>query len=144
MGMETVKQLLEKKGHEVWTVTPETSVFDAVKLMADKNVGALVVVQVRKAVGLISEREYSREVVLKGRSSKTTAVRDIMTSPVLYARPDQTVEDCMALVTEKRTRHLPVLDGEELIGIVSIGDLVKAVISHQQFIIEQLEHYITR
>jgi CBS domain-containing protein len=144
MGMETVKQLLEKKGHEVWTVTPETSVFDAVKLMADKNVGALVVVQVRKVVGLISEREYSREVVLKGRSSKTTAVRDIMTSPVLYARPDQTVEDCMALVTEKRTRHLPVLDGEELIGIVSIGDLVKAVISHQQFIIEQLEHYITR
>jgi CBS domain-containing protein len=144
MGMETVKQLLEKKGHEVWTVTPETSVFDAVKLMADKNVGALVVVQVRKVVGLVSEREYSREVVLKGRSSKTTAVRDIMTSPVLYARPDQTVEDCMALVTEKRTRHLPVLDGEELIGIVSIGDLVKAVISHQQFIIEQLEHYITR
>jgi CBS domain-containing protein len=141
--METVKQLLEQKGHEVWTVTPQTSVLDAIRLMADKNVGALVVVEVQKVVGIISEREYSREVALKGRSSKTTAVREIMTSPVLYARPDQTVEDCMALITEKRIRHLPVLEGDTLVGIVSIGDLVKAVISHQQFIIEQLEHYIT-
>jgi CBS domain-containing protein len=141
--METVKQLLEQKGHEVWTVTPQTSVLDAIRLMADKNVGALVVVEVQRVVGVISEREYSREVALKGRSSTTTAVHEIMTSPVLYARPDQTVEDCMALITEKRIRHLPVLEGDTLVGIVSIGDLVKAVISHQQFIIEQLEHYIT-
>jgi CBS domain-containing protein len=141
--METVRQLLEEKGREVWSVAPDTSVFDALRLMADKNVGALVVLHEQRVVGLISEREYSRQVVLQGRSSKTTAVREIMATPVLYARPDQSVEDCMALMTDKRTRHLPVLDGERLIGILSIGDLVKAVISHQQFIIRQLENYIT-
>jgi CBS domain-containing protein len=141
--METVRQLLEQKGHDVWSVAPDTSVYDAVKLMAAQNVGALVVLQEQRVVGVISEREYSRQVILKGRSSKTTAVREIMATPVLYARPDQTVEECMALMTDKRTRHLPVLDGDQLIGIVSIGDLVKAVIANQQFIIRQLENYIT-
>jgi len=141
--METVRQLLEQKGHDVWSVAPDTSVYDAVKLMATQNVGALVVLQEQRVVGVISEREYSRQVILKGRSSKTTAVREIMVTPVLYARPDQTVEECMALMTDKRTRHLPVLDGDQLIGIVSIGDLVKAVIANQELIIRQLENYIT-
>ncbi|MBI5460744.1 MAG: CBS domain-containing protein [Gammaproteobacteria bacterium] len=141
--METVRQLLEEKGHEVWTIGPDASVYDAVALMSDKEIGALTVVQDGKVVGLISERDYARKVILKGRASKATQVRDIMTARVVYARPDQTVEECMAVVTDQRVRHLPVMENGRLIGIISIGDLVKAIIAEQKFIIEQLLHYIT-
>jgi CBS domain-containing protein len=142
--MKTVKQILDAKGREVWTIQPEASVFEAIQLMAEKKVGALVVVDGDKPVGIISERDYARKVILKGKSSHETPIRDIMTTDVVCTRLDQTVEECMALVTEKRIRHLPVLDGEQLVGIISIGDLVKTIIAEQQFMIEQLEHYITR
>lgn len=140
--MKTVKRLLEAKGHDVWSIEPDASVYDALKMMADKRVGALLVLESRKLVGIISERDYARRVILKGRASKDTRVREIMTSNVIYARPDETVEECMALMTDKRVRHLPVLAGDQLIGIVSIGDLVKDIISEQEFMIEQLENYI--
>jgi CBS domain-containing protein len=142
--MKTVKQILDAKGREVWTIQPEASVFEAIQLMAEKKVGALVVADGDKPVGIISERDYARKVILKGKSSQETPIRDIMTTDVVCTRLDQTVEECMALVTEKRIRHLPVLDGEQLVGIISIGDLVKTIIAEQQFMIEQLEHYITR
>ena len=141
--METVRQLLEEKGHEVWSIRPDASVFEAIELMAEKGIGALVVMEADKTVGLISERDYARSVILKGRASRETPIREIMTQRVICARPDQTVQECMALMTEKRVRHLPVMEGERLIGLVSIGDLVKAIITEQQFIIEQLEHYIS-
>jgi CBS domain-containing protein len=142
--MKTVKQILDAKGREVWTIQPEASVFEAIQLMAEKKVGALVVADGDKPVGIISERDYARKVILKGKSSQETPIRDIMTTDVVCTRLDQTVEECMALMTEKRIRHLPVLDGEQLVGIISIGDLVKTIIAEQQFMIEQLEHYITR
>ena len=142
--MKTVKQLLDTKGREVWAIQPEASVFDAIQLMAEKKVGALVVADGDKPVGIISERDYARKVILKGKSSQATPITDIMTTPVICTRLDHTVEECMALMTEKHIRHLPVLDGEQLVGIISIGDLVKIIIAEQQFMIEQLEHYITR
>lgn len=141
--MITIRQLLESKGGEVWSVGPDASVFEAIGLMADKGVGALVVLEGEKLVGIISERDYARKVVLMERESKETTVAEIMTKDVLYARPDHTVEECLALMTEKRIRHLPVLDGDNLLGIISIGDLVKSVIAEQQHVIEQLEHYIS-
>jgi CBS domain-containing protein len=141
--MKRVSDILEAKGHQVWSVEPDTSVYDAIKLMADKEIGALLVIQNRKLVGLISERDYARKVILQGRASKTTPVSEIMTSRVIYAQPDQNVEECMALMTEKRIRHLPVMDRDQLVGIISIGDLVKSIIVEQKFIIEQLEKYIT-
>jgi CBS domain-containing protein len=141
--MKRVKEILEAKGHRVWSVEPDTSVYDAIKLMADKEIGALLVIQDGKLVGLISERDYARKVILQGRASKTTPVSEIMTSRVIYAQPDQNVEECMALMTEKRIRHLPVMDQDRLVGIISIGDLVKSIIVEQKFIIEQLEKYIT-
>lgn len=141
--MITIRQLLESKGGEVWSVRPDASVFEAIGLMADKGVGALVVLEGEKLVGIISERDYARKVVLMERESKETTVAEIMTKDVLYARPDHTVEECLALMTEKRIRHLPVLDGDNLLGIISIGDLVKSVIAEQQHVIEQLEHYIS-
>jgi CBS domain-containing protein len=110
--------------------------------MAEKGIGSLVVIDNERLVGIISERDYARKVVLQGRTAQTTLVRDIMTSRVIYARPEQTVQECMAVVTEKRIRHLPVMDGDQLIGIISTGDLIKSMISEQQFIIEQLENYI--
>lgn len=140
--METIAQLLDEKGYEVWTINRTSSVYDAVALMASKDVGALVVTEGDKTVGLVSERDYVRRVALDGRTSRQTRVAEIMATRVPYARLDQTVEECMALMTDKRVRHLPVMQGEELIGIISIGDLVKAIIAEQQFIIEQLEHYI--
>ena len=118
------------------------SVFDAVKLMAEKSIGALVVLEGEKIVGIITERDYSRKIVLLARSSKETAVRDIMTTSVMYVLPNHTSEECMALMTEHRLRHLPVIDQGKLIGLISIGDLVKDIISEQKFIIQQLEHYI--
>jgi CBS domain-containing protein len=117
-------------------------VFDALKLMADKEIGALLVMEGDAVVGIFTERDYARKVALMARSSKETLVRDVMTAPVMYVRPDQTSEECMALMTENRLRHLPVIDDGRLIGLISIGDLVKDIISEQRFIIEQLEHYI--
>jgi CBS domain-containing protein len=118
-------------------------VFDALKLMADKNIGALLVMEAEEVAGIITERDYARKVVLMSRSSKQTPVREIMTSAVMYVRPDQTSEECMVLMTENRLRHLPVIDGGRLVGIISIGDLVKDIIAEQRFTIEQLEHYIS-
>jgi CBS domain-containing protein len=142
--MKTVKMLLDNKGHEVHSIGPEASVYDALELMADKSIGSLIVLDDGAPVGIFSERDYACKVELEGRSSKTTPVKEIMTTPVIYARPEQTVEECMVLVTEKRVRHLPVMEGDRLIGLVSIGDLVKSIIAEQQFIIEQLEQYINR
>jgi CBS domain-containing protein len=140
--MKTLKQLLEAKGREVYTVAPEARVFDALKLMADKGVGALIVTEGGRIAGVISERDYARKVILLGKSSHELQVRDIMTSKVITVHPAQTVEECMALMTEKRIRHLPVTEGERLIGVLSIGDLVKEVIAEQQQTIRQLESYI--
>lgn len=140
--MKTLKQLLEAKGREVHTVAPEARVFDALKLMADKSVGALIVTEGGRIAGVISERDYARKVILLGKSSHDLQVRDIMTSKVITVHPGQTVEECMALMTEKRIRHLPVTEGERLIGVLSIGDLVKEVIAEQQQTIRQLESYI--
>ncbi len=140
--MKLVKHILEIKGYDVWSITPDAPVYDALKLMADKGVGALVVLEALQLVGIISERDYARKVILKGKSSKETLVREIMASHVIYTNPNETVENCMALMTAKYVRHLPVLVDERLIGIVSIGDLVKAIISEQETLIRQLESYI--
>lgn len=141
--MATVEQLLQKKGREVVTIPPEATVFHALELMARHNVGSLVVTDGSRIAGILTERHYAREVVLKGRTSPETLVGDIMTKRVICAVPQQTVEECMAVMTERSVRHLPVFDGENLAGIVSIGDLVKSIIEHQQFTIDQLERYIT-
>ncbi|HKA32792.1 MAG TPA: CBS domain-containing protein [Candidatus Binatia bacterium] len=137
-----VSDILSTKGRNVWSIAPGDSVFDAMKLMAEKGVGALIVREDERVVGVISERDYARKVILEGRSSPTTEVREIMTAHVLYAGLEQTIEECMAVMTDKRVRHLPVLEQGRLIGVISIGDLVKAIISEQQFRIEQLEQYI--
>jgi CBS domain-containing protein len=141
--MTTLRQLLKVKGHEIWSVTPDTSVFDTLVLMADKDVGALLVLDRGQMVGIISERDYARNIILKGRTSKDTLVREAMTSNVETARPDQSIEECMTLMTDKRIRHLPVLDDGELCGVISIGDLVKSIIAEQKSLIDQLEHYIS-
>ena len=140
--METVRQLLDEKGHEVWSVNPDDSVFDAIKKMADKEIGSLVVLEDDKIVGIITERCYARNVILKGKSSLETPVRDIMANRIVCARPDQTIDECMAVMTDKRIRHLPVVDQKRLVGLVSIGDLVKSTIADQKFTIDQLTHYI--
>ena len=141
--MTTVQQLLEEKGHEVLSIHPDDSVLDAIQKMANKDVGSLVVIEDDEPVGIFTERLYSRNVFLKGRSSPETPARDIMRTHVICARPEQTVEECMAVMTEKRVRHLPVTDDERLVGIVSIGDLVKSIIADQKFAIKQLEHYVS-
>jgi IMP dehydrogenase len=141
--MKTVGQILDVKGSSVLTVTSDISVFQALELMASHEVGALVVVEGETICGLLSERDYARKVVLRGRRSLDTPVREIMTPEVICVGPKQTADACMALMTEKRLRHLPVLEEERLVGIVSIGDVVKAIIDEQQFTIEQLHHYIT-
>lgn len=141
--MTSVAELLRTKGHEVLSISPETSVFEALRVMAEKNVGALLVVEGGRLAGIFSERDYARKVILKGKASKEVPVREIMTSHVLYVRPHQTIGDCMALMTDKHVRHLPVLDEERLIGVISIGDVVKSIIAEQEFIIEQLQNYIT-
>jgi CBS domain-containing protein len=142
--MKTAADLLKSKAHQsVHTIAPAASVFDAVKLMADKDIGALLVMEGDKVAGIITERDYARKVALMSRSSRETPVREIMTSAVMYVRPSQTSEECMVLMTENRLRHLPVMDGSELLGLISIGDIVKDIISEQKFIIQQLEHYIS-
>jgi CBS domain-containing protein len=142
--MTKVAQILRiKTDASVYTVAPSASVYDAIKLMAEKEIGALVVTDNEKIVGIVTERDYARKIALMDRSSKTTPVRDIMTESVIYVHPDRTAEECMALMTERRMRHLPVIDAARLVGMISIGDLVKNIISEQQFTIEQLEHYIS-
>jgi CBS domain-containing protein len=141
--MKTVAQLLRTKGQQVLSVSPDMPVFEALGVMADKNVGALLVVEGERLVGVFSERDYARKVILKGKSSKDTPVQEIMSSHVLYVRPEQTIEDCMALMTDKRVRHLPVMEEGRVVGVISIGDVVKAIIAEQEFIIEQLQNYIT-
>ena len=138
----TVKHLLEQKGRNLWSIDPDATVLDAMAKMAEKDIGSLVVMDGEKLIGIITERHYSRNVVLKGKASPTTLVRDVMGRNVIHVQPEQSVELCMALMTDKRVRHLPVLEGTKVIGIVSIGDLLKLVISKQEFVIEQLEHYV--
>ncbi len=140
--MKTVSQLLQGKGGSVWSVSPESSVFDALKLMAEKNCGALLVMVDGRLLGVLSERDYARKVILLGKSSHELSVRDIMSEKVVCVSPTQTVDDCMGLMSSKRIRHLPVLDGGRIIGVLSVGDLVKAVIEMQQQTIQQLESYI--
>ncbi len=141
--MNFVSQLLAAKGHDIWSVPPASTVFAALQLMAEKRVGALLVLDEGSLVGVFSERDYARKVILKDKSSKDTQVADIMSSKVVTVRPDQSIEECMSLMTEKRVRHLPVMDSENLVGMISIGDAVKAVIAEQEEVIEQLEHYIS-
>lgn len=141
--MVNVNQVLQNKDSGVWSVVSDRSVYEALEIMAEKDIGALLVVDGGKLVGIFSERDYARKVILQGKSSKETLVRDIMTPRVVYVHPQQTIEECMALMTDKHIRHLPVLDGERLVGVISIGDAVKAIISEQQFVIAQLENYIT-
>jgi CBS domain-containing protein len=140
--MKTVQQLLEGKAHKLLSIAPDATVYDALKTMADKDVGALVVLDGERLAGIFSERDYARKIILFGKSSKETLVREIMTQKVLCVRPEQTVDQCMALMTDKRVRHLPVLDHKKVIGVISIGDVVKEVISEQQYVISQLENYI--
>ena len=140
--MTTLKMLLKDKGQDVWSVHPDDTVLDAIKMLAEKDIGALIVIKDDKPVGILTERDYARNVYLKGKSSLDTAVRDVMVAPVICVKSDQTVDECMALMTAKRFRHLPIMDGDELVGMVSIGDLVKSVIAEQQFTIEQMEQYI--
>jgi CBS domain-containing protein len=141
--MITVKQLLKDKTGGVQTISPLDTIYNALEIMAEKNLGALVVVEDEKVVGMFSEREYARNVILKGKSSKNTLVKDLMNSKVCYVRPEQTLDECLVLFTEKRTRHLPVIDREKLIGIVSIGDAVKQYVADKEFTIQQLENYIS-
>ena len=140
--MTTINAVLEAKGRSIHSISPDASVFDALKKMADQNVGALIVIHNDKLVGIISERDYARKVALMGKTSPDTPVRDIMSTKVICTKPEQTVQECMAIMTARSIRHLPVLDHKSVVGIVSIGDLVKAIISDQQFTIEQLEQYI--
>ncbi len=140
--MQTAAQLLEAKGRAVHAIGPDEPVYEAIRRMAEHSIGALLVMEGERLLGVVSERDYARKVILKDRSSRTTPVRDIMSSPVITVRPEATVAECMQLMTERRIRHLPVLSGERVLGVLSIGDLVKAVIADQQAEIEQLTRYI--
>jgi len=140
--MKFIKQLLDSKGSQIWSVMPDNLVYDAIELMAEKGVGALTVMQDEQLVGIISERDYARKVILKGRSSHMTPVSEIMTHDVICTSPHDTVEACMSVMTHKRIRHLPVKENNKLVGLISLGDLVKSIIAEQQQVIDQLEHYI--
>ena len=140
---EFVKDLIEVKNKGVWVIEPTASVYDAIAQMADKQIGALLVTEKSKVIGIITERDYARKVVLRGKSSKNTSVSEIMTERVIFVQPEQPIEECMALMTENRIRHLPVLENGKLIGMVSIGDIVKAVISEKDLLIDQLSNYIS-
>ena len=141
--MKFVGEILSAKGTDVWSVTPQHTVFAALVLMAEKEVGALLVLDGESLVGVFSERDYARKVILEDKSSKDTSVSEVMSAPVFSVGPDQSIEDCMSLMSEKRARHLPVLEDGKLIGLISIGDVVKAVISEREAVIGQLESYIT-
>jgi len=140
--MVTIRQLLDQKGEAIFSIHPDATVFDAVAKMAKNDIGSLIVIDGEALIGIITERHYSRNVVLKGKTSPATPVREIMERDVITARPEQSVEECMTLMTEERVRHLPVIEGEKIIGIISIGDLVKSIIGDQKFLINQLEYYI--
>lgn len=139
----TVKEILKEKGDEVWSTSPDTTVFDALKFMSDKSIGALVIIDDQEVVGVFSERDYARKVILDEKSSKDLPVKEIMTRRVVFVKPENTTEECMALMTDKHIRHLPVVVEDKLVGIISIGDVVKAIMSQQEIVIEQLENYIT-
>jgi CBS domain-containing protein len=139
----TISEILNHKGGQVWSVSPEEMVFDAIQLMADKNIGALLVIESGRLVGILTERDYTRKVALKGKSSKQTAVKEILSGHIIHVTPDHTIEDCMRLMTEHRVRHLPVLDGDRIMGVVSIGDLVNWIITAQSSTIQQLQTYIS-
>ena len=141
--MSKVRQVLRSKGNAVWFLPPHASVLDALHLMAEKDIGALLIIEDELVVGIFSERDYARKVILRGKASKDTPVQEIMTERVFYVRPNQDVEDCMAVMTEKHVRHLPVMEDGQLLGVISIGDVVKEIISEQSFVIEQLANYIT-
>lgn len=142
--LTTVKQLLAKKGKTVWTVHPDTTVYEAIELMADKNIGSVLVVEKDGSLcGIMSERDYVRKIAIQGKSSRTTPVSDIMTNRVLVVSPNESINRCMSLMTDKHLRHLPVMDGDKIVGVISIGDVVKAVIDDQEFMLGQLETYIT-
>ena len=141
--MKLVKHILDTKGSDIWHIAPDDSVLDAIKLMAEKGIGALLVMDGERLSGIVSERDYARKIILQGRSSRETPVREIMTAEVVSTEPLETVEGCMKLMTDRRIRHLPVVEEGKVVGVLSIGDLVKAIIADQQFTIEQLENYIT-
>jgi CBS domain-containing protein len=140
---EKIVSILNSKDDHIWSIGPDETVYDAIALMADKRIGALLVVAEHKLIGIITERDYARKVILRGRSSKDTPVRDIMTSSLITVTPDHTVDECMRLVTEHRIRHLPVLDNDRLVGLISIGDLVNSIIEAQKQTINHLHSYIT-
>jgi CBS domain-containing protein len=141
--MITAGKLLDEKGHEVWQLAPGNTVFDAIKLMENKHVGALAVVEGDKLVGIVSERDYARKVILKNRASKKTQVKEIMTSDVIFTHPERTIDECLVIMNECRIRHLPIMQDDHLEGMISIGDVVKEIIKEQQYTIEQLEKNIT-
>jgi CBS domain-containing protein len=141
--MVTIRQLLDQKGGKICSIHPDATVFDAIAKMAENEIGSLIVMEGEVLVGIITERDYARDVILKGRTSHATLVHEIMTKHVIAVRPEQSVEECMALMTDRRVRHLPVIKGDKIIGIVSIGDLVKSIIGDQKFTIDQLNHYIS-
>ena len=141
--MRSVQDILNFKGTDVWSVKPDDIIFDAIQLMADKGIGALLVMEEDKLVGIVTERDYARKVVLEGKSSREALIHEVMTTKVLCVSPERTIDECMALMTDKRVRHLPVVDHKQVVGFLSIGDLVKAVISEQKIIIDQLQHYIS-
>ncbi len=141
--MKTVREILQNKGNQVWSVSPDTTVFNALQLMAEKNVGALIVTESEKVVGIMSERDYARKVAILGKFTRETMVREIMSSTIFYVNNSYHINECMALMINKRIRHLPVIENEKLVGLISIGDVVKAIIDEKEFEIEQLVHYIT-
>jgi|SRR5450759_243027 CBS domain-containing protein len=143
MSITTVRRLLQIKGGDVWSITPQATVFEALRLMADKDVGALLVMVDDKLVGIISERDYARKVILQGKASKDTLVKDIMTSVLFTIHPDQTIEECMELMTNRRIRHVPVVLDDQILGVISIGDVVKDIIYQQRQTIKSLEKYVT-
>ena len=141
--MDNVRQLLRTKGSSVWTVSPDSTVYQALELMAEKDIGALVVTKDGEVIGMFSERDYARKIILKGKSSMNTTVGELMSKQVFYVTPENTIEECMGIMTQKHIRHLPVIKEKELIGLISIGDVVNQVIKHQKFKIRELEKYIT-
>jgi CBS domain-containing protein len=141
--MEIIRVLLKVKGHDIWSIKPNASVYSAIELMADKDISALLVMEGEKLIGVMSERDYARKVILKGRSSRETRVEEIMTPSIISAHPDQSVKECMVLMTRNQIRHLPILEDGEICGVVSLGDLVKTIISEQELTIKNLEPFVS-